>query len=82
MPEENTAAAEEAPWPAVPPHGWAGVTGDGEVDLLLDALGGVPEQPVHVHGSVYARLHDELQARLDSDSGNRPGPAATSGEGS
>lgn len=82
MPEENTAAVDEAPWPAMPAQGWSGTTGDDGVDLLLDALSGLPEQPVHLHGSVFARLHEELQARLDSDSGHQQGLAATPGEGS
>ena len=51
-------------WPPLP----AGATArDPTVDALLERLGGLPGQPVAVHGEVYARLHDDLMEALNDD---------------
>lgn len=51
-------------WPLLP----AGATPrDPAVDALLERLGGLPEQPVSVHGEVYSGLHDDLMEALNED---------------
>ncbi|MEC5180971.1 hypothetical protein [Arthrobacter sp. CG_A4] len=66
LPEEPPEDAGELrpDWPPLP----AGAAArDATVDALLERLGGLPGQPVAVHGEVYAGLHDDLMEALNDD---------------